>query len=396
MSKKSMKISFYTDTYLPAVDGVVSSIREFKRELESRGHTVFLITSGNSETRRIASKGKNIIVTPSIRFRKYPQYNLSVLPFIDIAKVRVRSSDIVHVHTPFVMGIYGIISGRIRNVPVVWTFHTMFTNKDAINQYVPGNEKLRKLIKKHSWSYIKFIANRCDAVIAPSDAVKHMLNKRGIKNTVVVPNGVNTNRFRREKGGASPLRKRLLGADKAIVLYVGRLSKEKNLETLLKAAKLLENRPIRFVIVGDGPYAETIKNKASRLGLGGKVTFVGKITKDLPKYYNAADLLCLPSTFETQGIVCIEAMSCGKPVVGADYLALKEVIRNGKNGEKFRPKDAKDCARKIEKVINNIRLYKECESTAERYSISVVTDQLLSLYGDLIRSKSEKQTGKRG
>jgi 1,2-diacylglycerol 3-alpha-glucosyltransferase len=395
MPIKRMKISFYTDTYLPAVDGVVSSIRESKRELESRGHTVFLITSGNSETRKMAAREKNIIVTPSIRFKKYPQYNLSVLPFIDIAKVKSINSDIVHVHTPFVMGTYGIISGRIKNVPVVWTFHTMFMDKETINQYAPGSAKLKKFVKKHSWSYIKFIANRCDTVIAPSNAIKQMLNKKGIKNTVIVPSGVDTNRFRRGCKGSAALRKRLLGREKAIVLYVGRLSKEKNLETLLKAAKLLEAKPIRFVVVGDGPYAETIRNKASRMGLV-NVVFIGKVIKELPSYYNAADLLCLPSTFETQGIVCIEAMACGKPVVGADYLALKEIIKNGKNGERFRPKNAKDCARKIEKVINNIRLYKECESTAKRYSISVVTDQLLSLYGDLIKSKSEKPTWKRG
>ena len=390
MRTKKLRISFYTDTYLPAVDGVVRSISDFKRELEERGNTVYLITSGNAETKRIASREKNVIVTPSIKFKKYPQYSLSILPFMEIAKTRNADADIVHVHTPFVMGIYGIMSGRMRSVPVIWTFHTMFTNRDAINQYAPGNTMFKKLVMKHSWSYVKFIANRCDAVIAPTETIRKKLYGAGIRNVVVVPNGVNLKRFKREKSTA--LRRKLLKGDKWMVLYVGRLSKEKNIDTLISAAKILKEKRIKFVIVGDGPYAAHVKNRVLKLGLEDRFVFAGKITKGLVRYYNAADLLCLPSTFETQGIVCIESMACGTPVVGADYLALKEIIRNGKNGEKFRPKDPKDCARKIEKVINNVRSYRDCESTANRYSIKVATDQLLSLYGDLIEKRSRNKT----
>lgn len=388
---RKFQISFYTDTYLPAIDGVSTSIHDFKRELELRGNIVKLLTSGNSKTKRYLKKSKNILVTPSVKFPKYPQYNLSILPFIDVGRRWAANSDIVHIHTPFTIGLYGLMSGYVNHTPVVWTFHTLFTNKDTISQYGPTNKSLKRLIKKYLWSYIRFIAKRCDVVIAPSETIKKLLNHKGIMNVVVVPNGVNLKKFKKENKRSKILRKKLIGNKKYLVLYVGRISKEKNIDTLIKAAKVLKNKNIKFIFVGDGPYIEVAKSMVKRMKLENIIEFTGMINKSLLLYYNAADLLCLPSTFETQGIVSLEAMACNKPVVGADYLALKEIIHNGKNGEKFKPKDYKACARKIEKVINNLCLYKEMRITVQKYSIEKSTDKLLGVYTKLI----SKRTGSR-
>ncbi len=385
---KKLQISFYTDTYFPTIDGVAVSIQGFKKELESRGHIIKLLTSGNADTKRYLSKSKNTVVTPSIKFSKYPQYNLSILPFVDLGKNWTRHSDIVHIHTPFVMGLYGLLSAYVNHVPIIWTFHTLFTNKDTIDQYGPKNKKLKKMALKYSWLYIGFIAKRCDVVIAPSLTIKDLLNHKGIKDVAVVPNGVDLDRFKEDKKKSMLLRKKLICGKKHIVLYVGRVSKEKNIDTLIKAAKVLRNKNIKFVVVGDGPYMDTIKNMVKRMKLEDIVEFVGIVIKSLPLYYGAADLLCLPSTFETQGMVSLEAMACGIPVVGADYLALKELIKNGKNGEKFKPKDYKACAIKIEKVINNMYYYKEMRSTAQKYSIKSSTDKLLNVYTKVISKKT--------
>lgn len=388
---RKFQISFYTDTYFPAIDGVATSIHDFKKELESRGYTVKLLTSGNSQTRKYLAKSKNTLVAPSIKFPKYPQYNLSILPFIDVGRRWAANSDIVHIHTPFIIGLYGLMSGYVNHTPIVWTFHTLFTNKDTMSQYGPTNKSLKRLVKKYLWSYIHFIAKRCDIVIAPSETIKKLLNHRGIMNVVVVPNGVNLKRFKKENKKSKILRKKLIGNKKHLVLYVGRISKEKNIDTLIRAAKVLKDKDIKFIFVGDGPYMESAKSMVKRMKLENIIDFVGMINKSLFLYYNAADLLCLPSTFETQGIVSIEAMACDKPVVAADYLALKELINNGKNGEKFKPKDYNACARKIEKVINNICLYKEMRITAQKYSIKSSTDNLLSVYTKLISKKTNSR-----
>lgn len=388
---RKLQISFYTDTYLPAIDGVATSIHDFKRELELRGHIVKLLTSGNSKTKRYLKKSKNTLVTPSVKFPKYPQYNLSILPFIDVGRRWAANSDIVHIHTPFTIGLYGLMSGYVNHTPVVWTFHTLFTNKDTLSQYGPTNKSLKRLIKKYLWSYIHFIAKRCDVVIAPSETIKKLLNHKGIMNVVVVPNGVNLKKFKKENKRSKVLRKKLIGNKKYLVLYVGRISKEKNIDTLIKAAKVLKNKNIKFIFVGDGPYIEVAKSMVKRMKLENIIEFMGMINKSLLLYYNAADLLCLPSTFETQGIVSLEAMACNKPVVGADYLALKEIIHNGKNGEKFKPKDYKACARKIEKVINNLCLYKEMRITVQKYSIEKSTDKLLGVYTKLISKRTDSR-----
>lgn len=381
---RHLNISFYTDTYYPAIDGVVTSIREYKRALESRGHEVRLLTSGTAETRKIAKLERNVIVTPSIKFKRYPQYSLSIIPFVDVRKRWAATADIIHIHTPFTIGLYGLLSGYINHVPVVWTFHTLVTNKDTIDQYTASNRSLRSIAKRYSWPYLKFIAKRCNVVVAPTETVRSLLNRKGIKNTVVIPNGVDLNRFKRNRAGAASLRKRLLAGNRHMVLYVGRISKEKNIETMVRAANLLREKRIMFVIVGEGPYSAKIRKMVESYKLEGSFTFVGSIRHGLAKYYNAADMLCLPSTFETQGIVCIEAMACGIPVVGADFLALKEIIKNGKNGERFKAKDFKDCANKIEKVLSRPDSYKETEKTIKDYSINECTDRMLKLYNELI------------
>jgi 1,2-diacylglycerol 3-alpha-glucosyltransferase len=168
---------------------------------------------------------------------------------------------------------------------------------------------------------------------------------------------------------------------------MGRVSKEKNIGTMIRAAKVLSQKKmnVKFLIAGTGPAMDYYIKLVHRNKLEKIVKFAGFINdKELPKYYAAADLLCMPSTFETQGIVSLEAMATGKPVVGADYLALSELIKDGKNGEKFKPMDYRDCAMKIEKVINNLPHYKECTKTAREYSIAKVTDRLLKTYSAAI------------
>lgn len=171
------------------------------------------------------------------------------------------------------------------------------------------------------------------------------------------------------------------------MLYVGRLSKEKKIETLLKSAKQLNSRrdDLRFVIAGGGPADAYYREMARKLRLH-NIEFLGPVSRQaLPRVYAASDVFCIPSTFETQGIVALEAMATGKPVVCADYLALKTLIVNGKNGEKFRPGDYDECSRKIEKALNNVDTYNYgAVQTAMKFSPKVVTDKLVDVYNSLL------------
>jgi 1,2-diacylglycerol 3-alpha-glucosyltransferase len=379
----SLKIAFYTDTFLPAHDGVVTSILGFRKELMKRGHEVYIFAAGNSQTIQLAAKQRNIFVTRGMGLKNYPQYSFALLPFADASKFDDINPDIVHSHTPFMMGTWALALAKMNKIPIVSTFHTLFTDKSVIKEY--ATKRAVNFLHKYSWKYARFYYKKCNAVAAPSHAIKVLLEKKGIPSPYVVPNGIDTERFNTKVDGRSIRNKLVRKRGEKLVLYVGRISREKKIETLLKAARQLHDDDIRFAFVGTGPAAGFYSRMSTRLGICDKVDFIGFVDdKILPRYYAAADAFCIPSTFETQGIVSLEAMSVGKPVIGADSLALHDLIKNGKNGEKFAPGDSKACARKIKKVLNNIDSYKESVETAKGYSIEATTDELLSLYSKVI------------
>jgi 1,2-diacylglycerol 3-alpha-glucosyltransferase len=386
---EKLKIAFYTDSFLPAIDGVVISILNFKKELEKRGNEVYIYASGNEKTRQMTKGDKHITVIRSIRFNKYPQYNLALFPLSSRFKLDHVKVDINHAQTPFMMGIHALMLSKFERTPIVGSFHTMFTDKSVIKDYAINSDLVAEKIIKYSWKYARLYYNRCDAVAAPSNTIKTMLERRRIENVDLIPNGVDIKKFNPKVNGEI-IRRRLTDSDREkLVMYVGRISREKKLETLIKAAKLLKNEKVRVAIVGTGPATSYYQHMVERMHLKDKVRFAGFVSnEDLPSYYAACDVFCIPSTFETQGVVSLEAMASGKPVVGADYLALKELIVNGKNGEKFRPNDGKACADKLEKVINNMSTYKEMVNTAKRYSIERTTDDLLALYRRVLNNAS--------
>jgi 1,2-diacylglycerol 3-alpha-glucosyltransferase len=381
----SLKIAFYTDAFLPAVDGVVISILNFRKELQRRGHEVHIFAGGNAHSREMAKGYKNVHIIQGVKFKKYPQYHLAFLPFYPSLEVMRTRFDINHAQTPFMIGTQGLIRSKLNKTPLVGTFHTMVTDPSTIREYTFDNKMLQRFIIRYSWNYMRLFYNNCNEVIAPSMTIKSLLDRNGIPNADIVPNSVDLERFNTKVDG-SALRSRLGFKDRdRIVLYTGRVSKEKRIETMIRAARLIKDDKVKFLVVGTGPAYDHYKTMVRKNGLGHKFTFTGFIpNKDLPQYYAAADAFCIPSKFETQGMVALEAMACGKPVIGADFLALKELIVNGKNGEKFRADDHYDCARKIRKVINNTASYKTMSSTAKLYSLENTTDKLLDAYGKIL------------
>jgi 1,2-diacylglycerol 3-alpha-glucosyltransferase len=379
-------IAFYTDSYLPAVDGVVTSILNFKEELERRGHDVYIFSSKKLYTE--AEKSKNVFLYPGIDFKPYPQYSMAIFPYNSMLKLKDLKIDVIHAHTPLVMGFAAMVSAKLGKYPIVGSYHTIINNKSVVQDYYPKNKQLKKITSKYMLKYIKFFYRRCNATTVPSDSIKLFLERYGgIQNISVVPNSIDLKTFNPNVDG-SGLRASLgIRDNEKMVLYLGRLSKEKKIEVMLKAAAYLlkKRKDIKFIIGGTGPAEQHYKKIAGSLGLDRSVKFIGFVgNKTLPRLYAASDLLCLPSTFETQGIVSLEAMATGRPVVGADYLALSELIINGKNGEKFIPGNYISCAKKIEKVLNDTSPYiGNALSTAAQFSVKKVTDRLLDVY-DLV------------
>jgi glycosyltransferase involved in cell wall biosynthesis len=298
--------------------------------------------------------------------------------------VKDVAPDIIHAQTPFTMGTVALATAKINKIPIVGAFHTLFPDTRAIKAYVPGLRA--NVLSRYAWSYARFFYNRCNRVIALTESIKVLLEKKRINNTVVVPNGIDFKAFNERATGKRIRRALQIGKNEKMILYLGRISKEKRLETLLHAAKYLDE-DVKIVIGGTGPALQHYTNLAKRLGVSERVNLVGFVNEsDIQEYYAACDTFCIPSTFEILCTTALEAFATGTPVVAADSMGFHDLIKNGENGEKFKPGDSRSCANKIKKVLNNISSYKEMRSTAAQYSNEVATDKLLSTYEDVLKN----------
>ncbi len=185
---ESLKIAFFTDSFLPAHDGVVTSILNFRKELMKRGHEVYVFASGDTQTQRLTSKQKDIFIVKGMHLKRYPQYNLALLPFTSASKFDEINPDIVHSHTPFVMGTWALALAKMNKIPITSTFHTMFTDRAIIKEY--ASKSAVNFLEKYSWKYARFYYKKCNAVMVPSKSIQDLLDKKGIPNPYIVPNGI--------------------------------------------------------------------------------------------------------------------------------------------------------------------------------------------------------------
>jgi len=375
-----MRIAVFTDTYLPTVDGVVTSLLTTKRELERQGHEVVVFAPqapGNGTGRH-----GDVVWVPAKEFRAYPGYRVALRPAKEADWVADVDPDVIHSHGVGPMGFKGMWAAKLTGRPLVLTFHTMVT--DALTYYTPFHLDLR-LLDRGLRLYLRVFLHRCRAVVVPTRAILREIEALAprMQLTDVIPTGVDTARFRPHGDGSAVRAKWGLGGDD-VVLHVGRLAYEKNLPLLLEAfRRLREDRPrAKLVFVGQGPCADDLRTRVRAAGLEPDVRFAGFVPdEDLPAYYAACDVLAIASTFETQGLVVLEAMAAGKPVAGANFRAIPEFVRNGVNGYLFPPNDAAEAARAIGRCLDERdALGVRARKTAEAFTVEASTRRLVQMY----------------
>ncbi len=378
-----MKIGFFTDTYLPNVDGVVNSILAYTGELERRGEKVFIFTSGTEREAREFANDKTFYFE-SVVFPPYPQYKLAVFPFNSLKRARESGIHLVHTHAIASMGVAAIGCAKTLNLPLVGTFHTMVPKATS---YITKSSLGKKFFAEVAWKGIKQFYAPFDLVTAPSRTIEKLLNKHGVHRTAVVPNGIDTKKFTPYHD--RHIVRKLLGisAKERVILTSGRLSSEKNVEVLLDAfARLRRHHKAKFIVQGDGPARLGYIKHAKKIGIQKDVIFTGFVKDyEIPFFYAAADVFATASTFETQGLALLEAMACERVCVGARSLAIPELIKHGSNGYLFRPFDARDCEEQLLKALElkdsqKKKLLKNARNTAVEYSIQKSTEKLVEAY----------------
>lgn len=349
-----MKIGVFTDSYKPYTSGVVTSITTFKQELVKMGHDIYIFAPSYPNYEEEEEKVYRFYSLPA---PTNPDYTLAipVYPGLNML-LRKIDLDVIHVHSPFTMGRVGLHYARRYGIPIVFTYHTLY---DQYVHYVPIAQDLaRDITIKYSTNF----CNQCDHVIVPSTEVEAKLKELRIKTPVsVIPTGVPIHKFK--NGDSTWLRKHYpsIPEDNKILLFVGRLTKEKNLEFLIKAFNLLkkDRHDTTLVLTAQGPLEHELKQLVRDLGLSLEkdVIFTGALPFDtLINVYYSADLFVFASLTETQGLVLIEAMAAGLPVVAVRANGVIDMVDDGVNGY-LTPCDEKEFINAIKKVLVDDETY---------------------------------------
>ena len=381
----TMKIAVFTDTFAPQVNGVANAVRNFDRMLAGRGHQVEVFTEGRRPG-AATMDGAGVHRYRAFTFLPYPEFEYSVDiigPVRDAVKFR---PDVVHAHSPFVMGYCAWRAARRLKVPLIGTFHT------PVDEYVVYLAKRfafnRRILKRIARAYQNWFYNKCDIVVVPARSAARYLDV-GDKRIEVVSNGLDLKKYGRT--GRDEFREKFGLGDSPVIMHGGRLSFEKRIDFEIKAMpRVLEAIPeAKLLVVGRGPARKSLDALVEGLGLRKSVVFTGYVgDEDFPKAFAAADVLALNSPVETQSLIVLEAFATGVPVVGADAGAIPDAVVPGENGFLFRTDDVEALAGHLINILKDKSLREklgECAiKTAAGHSLEKSTEKLLAVYGSVI------------
>lgn len=430
-----MRIAIYTDTYPPDKNGVSMSIDSFIKLLAAEGHEFMIFCPKKGLHKDKKQPNINIKRYASITAPSNKDSKIS-LPFIwtAVRDLKDFNPDLVHIQTPMGMGLVGIWAAKILKIKNVQTYHTYipdflvyFTPKmllgiDKITNFINNSRLAKSIITRadvddsnpmfkrfkdrlssifkevddtdeennskkfkevFGRNYTRFLYNRADIVLTPSNALKNILEKQGItKKIVVLSNGVNSKLFKTKTDYTI----------KNKMVHAGRLGYEKSTAVIIEAFYIAQktNPCLRLDVYGDGPSRKSLIGLAKKLKIAKKINFFGaydikKFSQKLCEY----DFFVTASTIETQGIVLLEAMASGLPVVAVNKLAVPEIVLDGKNGYLSEPADAEAMAKNMLKMLENSnrleKFGKKAVLIAKSHEISIWKDRLSLIYKKLAK-----------
>ncbi|QGT99682.1 Glycosyltransferase [Candidatus Syntrophocurvum alkaliphilum] len=387
-----MKVGIFTDSYKPYTSGVVTSISTFKEELARLGHEIYIFAPSYPNHEDTEENVYRFYSLPSPTNSDYT-LAIPVLPGLNML-VKKLDLDIIHVHSPFTMGRVGLRYARKYHLPILFTYHTLY------EQYVHYVPLAQELAREVAIKYSSRFCNQCDHIIAPSNELKDVLEGYEVKSPIsVIPTGVPINKFKNVNDKDWLYKHYNIPEKNKILLFVGRLAKEKNLEFLIESfAQIKNTKPnTTLVITAQGPLENELKKLTLDLGLSLEhdVVFTGALPFDtLLNVYNSADLFVFASVTETQGLVLIEAMAAGLPVVAVSAYGVQDMVDHNING--YLTKNEKnDFSQAVCSILNNKELYDQMKNNAilkaDALSSQNMARKLEDLYIELVSKKLKRQ-----
>ncbi|MGW5979892.1 glycosyltransferase family 4 protein [Bacillus mycoides] len=374
-----MRVAIFTDTFTPQVNGVAKTLERLTKyfQKENIAYSVFA-PQHTAEDNFVTNVNKMrsiplTILYPECRFAfPTPRIKRELLAF---------KPDIIHIATPFNMGLCGLYYAKKLNIPVVGSYHTDF---DAYLRYY----KI-EFLSNMLWNYLKWFHSHMQKNFVPSPETLHQLKKKGFQQLYIWGRGVDCTLFH-PTYNKDLFRKKYNITAKYILSYVGRLAPEKDIDTLQTLIQTTnkERDDIHWLIAGDGPLAKGLHENVPKTN----VTFTGYLQgKDLAEVYASSDLMVFPSTTETFGNVVLESLACGTPVIGANSGGVKNIIADGKTGVLCEPKNEDSFLSSIYELLNNEEMRKQMSLDARSYAATQSWDEissdLLMHYDDVIQSR---------
>ncbi len=383
---RPLRVAMFTDNYLPFVGGVPISINRLYEGLVEKGcHVKIFAPSYDSGE---SGDDEGVIRCQSLVHPKDGRGPVTNIFSGKIAEAfRKGGFDIVHVHHPLWLGRKGLWLGRRYDVPVVFTYHTRL---ERYTHYIPVPGTLFKTLVAHH--VIKRFANACQAIITPTSSTEEYLRNIGVSSPVeTIPTGINLGAYDSWQPEELETFRTRYAPEGHLLVSVSRLAMEKNLDFLLEGfRKVLEQseRPVNCLLVGDGPERERLEGKAAEMGLSGKIHFAGRMEpEDIVLAYLASDLFVFASTSETQGMVLVEAMAGGCPVVAVNASGVYDVVEDGINGYKV-PESTDIWASTVVDLLGDRerleKLTEGCRKYARKFSEKRIAGKVINLYERII------------
>ena len=388
-----MRIGLFTDTYLPDINGVVSSVELLRKKLVEMGNEVYVICTYPGVLK--VQKEGNIIRLPGVEFKKLYGYAVTspihLFLFDDIEALKL---DIIHVHTEFGVGIFAQMCAEKLHIPLVRTYHTTYEDYTHYVNFL-GFDSIDKAAKKMVANISKLYGDKCMRLISPSEKTKEMLIRYGIKTPIkIIPTGTELDHFNSSntsKAQIEEIRKECqINDDEKMLIYVGRIAQEKSINMLLEAFKIVKDKKlkIKLVIIGGGPDLDNLIQYAHKEELDGYVYFGNKRPfEKIPAYYHSADAFVSASITETQGMTYIEALASGLVIFARRDECVEDLLDEDQNGYYF--DDANELVLKIEKFLNlDDKQYQEMTSNGVRkvakYDANIFGQNIYKVYEEAI------------
>ena len=386
-----MKILFISDVYFPRINGVSTSIETFRHELRELGHTVHLIAPDYPGS---SSDESDIMRIPSRQLPFDPEDRLMKFGWVmaHLEKLRNEHYDIIHIQTPFVAHYLGVKLSRLLGIPCIETYHTFF--EEYLHHYIPFVP--RAIMGSVARRFSRHQGNSLDGMVVPSRPMMEVLRSYGVTTRAeVIPTGLEPESF--VPGNGDDFRRKYgIAQDRQMLLFVGRVAHEKNIGFLLQVVdRVRQDIPeVLLLIAGAGPAREGLERETEKLGLSGNVMFIGYLDRhtELNSCYRSADIFVFSSRTETQGLVLLEAMAQGVPVVAIAEMGTKDVLCEGA-GVWIAKEELEDFSGKVIKMLTDdyarIQLGEAGRIYAHGWSARKLAERMLNFYGSTIESRQQ-------